>query len=179
MEQRLSGKVAIVTGAGQGIGKAVALRLTREGANIIAVDINGETAVATAREARALGGQASAHAMDVGRLPEIACLVEYIVGVYRRIDVLVNAAGIAQTQAFLEMTEDDWDCVLDTNLKGTVFCMQAVGGQMIHQIPPEVIAQGQAKPSRGPSAGCRCHEKSWAGRPRHASAGCPHHEELW
>jgi NAD(P)-dependent dehydrogenase (short-subunit alcohol dehydrogenase family) len=143
------GKVAIVTGAGQGIGKAVALRLAREGASIIAVDINGETAVATAREAHALGSPASAHAMDVGHPPEIERLVEYVVGVYRRIDVLVNAAGVARTQAFLEMTEEDWDHVVDTNLKGTVFCMQAVGRQMIRQIPPEVIAQAQAELRRG------------------------------
>ncbi len=149
MDQRLSGKVAIVTGAGQGIGKAVALRLAREGAGVVVVDINGETADATAEELQALGGPASAHAMDVGRPCEIERLVEYVVGVYRRIDVLVNVAGIARTQAFLEMTEEDWDCVIGTNLKGTVFCMQAVGRQMIRQIPPEVVAQGRAQLPRG------------------------------
>ena len=149
MDQRLSGKVAIVTGAGQGIGKAVALRLAQEGAGIIAVDINGETAAATTREAHALGGPASAHAMDVGHPPAIERLVEYVVGVYRRIDVLVNAAGIARTQDFLEMTEEDWDRVVDTNLKGTVFFMQAVGRRMIQQIPPEVIVQGRADLRRG------------------------------
>ena len=149
MDQRLSGKVAIVTGAGQGIGKAVALRLAREGAGVIAVEINMETAVATARELQALGGPASAHAMDVGRPPESGRLVEYVVGVYHRIDVLVNAAGVARTQSFLEMTEEDWDRVLDTNLKGTVFFMQAVGRQMIRQIPPEVVAQGRADRSYG------------------------------
>jgi meso-butanediol dehydrogenase/(S,S)-butanediol dehydrogenase/diacetyl reductase len=149
MDQQLSGKVAIVTGAGRGIGKAVALRLAREGAGIVAVDINGETADATARELQALGGPASAHAMDVGRPPEIERLVEYVAGVFGHIDVLVNAAGIARTQAFLEMTEEDWDRVLDTNLKGTVFFMQAVGRQMIRQIPPEVVAQGRATQSCG------------------------------
>jgi meso-butanediol dehydrogenase/(S,S)-butanediol dehydrogenase/diacetyl reductase len=149
MDQQLSGKVAIVTGAGRGIGKAVALRLAREGARVVAVDINGETADATARELQALGGPASAHAMDVGRPPEIERLVEYVVGVFGHIDVLVNAAGIARTQAFLEMTEEDWDRVVDTNLKGTVFCMQAVGRQMIRQIPPELVAQGRAALLRG------------------------------
>jgi meso-butanediol dehydrogenase/(S,S)-butanediol dehydrogenase/diacetyl reductase len=149
MDQQLSGKVAIVTGAGRGIGKAVALRLAREGARVVAVDINGETADATARELQALGGPASAHAMDVGRPPEIERLVEYVVGVFGHIDVLVNAAGIARTQAFLEMTEEDWDRVVDTNLKGTVFFMQAVGRQMIRQIPPELVAQGRAALLRG------------------------------
>jgi meso-butanediol dehydrogenase/(S,S)-butanediol dehydrogenase/diacetyl reductase len=75
--------------------------------------------------------------------------VEYTVGALGRIDILVNAAGVARTQAFLEMTEEDWDGVIDTNLKGAVFCMQAVGRQMIHQIPPEVAAQGRADRSYG------------------------------
>ncbi len=149
MEQRLSGKVAIVTGAGQGIGKAVALRLAREGTSVIAVDINMETAVATAREIQDLGRPSSAHSMDVACLSKVERFVEYVVGAFGRIDILVNAAGIARTQPFLEMTEEDWDCVMDTNLKGTVFCMQAVGRQMIRQIPPEVIAQSRAQLPRG------------------------------
>ena len=149
MDQRLEGKRAIVTGAGQGIGKAVALRLAREGAHIAVVDINRETAVATARELQALGRPALAHPVDVGCLSEIQSLVDYVVAAFGRIDVLVNAAGIARTQAFLEMTEEDWDRVIDTNLKGTVFCMQAVGRQMIRQIPPEVLARGRADLSYG------------------------------
>ncbi len=149
MEQRLSGKVAIVTGAGQGIGKAVALRLAGEGAGIVAVDLNLETAMATARELQALDLRALAYPMDVACLPKVESLVEAVVGVFGRIDVLVNAAGIARTQAFLELTEEDWDRVMDTNLKGTVFCMQAVGRQMIRQIPPEVVAQGRADRSYG------------------------------
>ncbi|MBM4027496.1 MAG: SDR family NAD(P)-dependent oxidoreductase, partial [Planctomycetes bacterium] len=149
MKLRLAGKVAIVTGAGQGLGKAVALRLAREGAAVVGVDINMETAVATAREIHALGGRGSAHSMDVARLPEAEILVEYVTGVFRHIDVLVNAAGIVRTQAFLAMTEEDWDRIIDTNLKGTVFCMQAVGRQMIRQIPPEVLAEGPASSSRG------------------------------
>jgi meso-butanediol dehydrogenase/(S,S)-butanediol dehydrogenase/diacetyl reductase len=147
MEQRLSGKVAIVTGAGQGIGKAVAQRLAREGAGIVAVDLNLETAMATARELQDLGWRALAYPIDVARLSGIQSLVECAVGVFRRIDVLVNAAGIARTQEFLEMTEEDWDRVIDTNLKGTVFCMQAVGRQMIRQIPPEALAEGRVRPA--------------------------------
>jgi NAD(P)-dependent dehydrogenase (short-subunit alcohol dehydrogenase family) len=74
---------------------------------------------------------------------EIQSLVDQVVAQFGRIDILVNAAGIAQTKPFLELTEDDWDRVIDTNLKGTVFCMQAVGRQMVRQIPPEVAAQGR------------------------------------
>jgi acetoin reductase-like protein len=149
MESRLSGRVAIVTGSGQGIGKAVALRLACEGADVVVAEIHRETAQATVRELQALGRRAQAHAVDVSCLAEIQPLVDRVVADFGRIDILVNVAGIAQTKPFLEMTEDDWDRVVDTNLKGTVFCMQAVGRQMIRQVPQEVIAQGRADRSFG------------------------------
>ncbi len=149
MDQRLSGKVAIVTGAGQGIGKAVALRLAREGAEIAVAEINRETAEATARELQTFGRRALAHPVNVGCLVEIQSLVDHVAAEFGRIDVLVNVAGVAQTKPFLELTEEDWDRIVDTNLKGTVFCMQAVGRQMIRQIPPEVMAQGRAGLRRG------------------------------
>jgi D-sorbitol dehydrogenase (acceptor) len=140
MELRLSHKVAIVTGAGQGIGKAVALRLAREGADIVVAEIKRETAEQTVRELLALNRRA---------LAQIQTLVERAVAEFGRIDIVVNAAGVAQTKPFLELTEDDWNRVVDANLKGTVFSMQAVGRQMIRQIPPEVIAQGRADRSYG------------------------------
>jgi len=143
MEQRQAGKIAIVTGAGQGLGKAVALRLAREGADIVVVDINRETAEQTARDARALSRRSQAHPVDIACLAEIEAMADRVVGEFGRIDILVNAAGIAQTTPFLELTEQEWDRVIDVNLKGTVFCMQAVARQMIRQIPPEVIAQGR------------------------------------
>jgi len=149
MELRLSGKMAIVTGAGQGIGKAVALRLAREGADVVVAEINPETAETTAREIQALGRRATAHPVDIGCLAEIQSMVDRVVADFGRIDILVNVAGIAQTKPFLEMTEEDWDRVVDTNLKGTVFCMQTVGRQMIRQIPLEVVAQGRAEHSYG------------------------------
>jgi meso-butanediol dehydrogenase / (S,S)-butanediol dehydrogenase / diacetyl reductase len=149
MELRLTGKVAIVTGAGQGIGKAVALRLAQEGADLVVAEIQRETADLTVRELQALGCRVQAHVADVGRPVEIQSMVDRVVADFGRIDILVNVAGIARTQAFLEMTEEDWDRVVDTNLKGVVFCMQAVGRQMIRQIPPEVVARGRADRSYG------------------------------
>ena len=146
MELRLSGKVAIVTGSGQGIGKAVALRLACEGADVVVAEINRETALAAAREIQTLGRRAHAHPVDVGCPAEIQAMVDRMVEQFSRIDILVNVAGIARTQSFLEMTEEDWDRVIDTNLKGTVFCMQAVGRQMIRQVPPEVVARSRAEP---------------------------------
>jgi NAD(P)-dependent dehydrogenase (short-subunit alcohol dehydrogenase family) len=148
MELRLSDRVAVVTGAGQGIGKAVALRLAREGADIVVAEVNAETAEQTAQELRALHRRALAQPVNVARPAEIQTLVECVVAEFGRVDILVNAAGVAQTQPFLELTEDDWNRVLDANLKGTVFCMQAVGQQMIRQIPPEVIARSRDATSR-------------------------------
>jgi len=145
MEQRFEGKVAIVTGAGQGLGKAVALRLAREGAQVVAAEINSKTAAQTVQEIESLGGRARAHQIDVAHLAEIRSVVERVVGEFGRIDILVNVAGIAQTKPFLEITEEDWDRILDVNLKGTVFCMQAVGRQMIRQIS----AQEPGESSRG------------------------------
>jgi meso-butanediol dehydrogenase/(S,S)-butanediol dehydrogenase/diacetyl reductase len=149
MELRLFGKVAIVTGSGRGIGRAVALRLAREGADVVVAEINPETAETVAEEIQTLGRQARAHPVNVGCPAEIQALVERTAADFGRIDILVNVAGVAQTKPFLDMTEEDWDRVVDTNLKGTVFCMQAVGRQMIRQIPPEVAARGRAERSYG------------------------------
>ncbi len=149
MALRLSDRVAIVTGSGQGIGKAVALRLAREGADLVVAEINGEAAERTAQELVALGRRARALPVNIASPAAIRSLVDQVVVQFGRIDILVNAAGVAQTKPFLELTEGDWDRVVDTNLKGTVFCMQAVGRQMVRQVPPEVMAQGRAQRSYG------------------------------
>jgi NAD(P)-dependent dehydrogenase (short-subunit alcohol dehydrogenase family) len=87
--------------------------------------------------------------MNVACLAEIQSMVDSVVAQFGRIDILINAAGIAQTTAFLELTEEDWDRVVDTNLKGTVFCMQAVSRQIIRQVPEEVLAKRRAEKSYG------------------------------
>jgi meso-butanediol dehydrogenase/(S,S)-butanediol dehydrogenase/diacetyl reductase len=170
MELRLSGKVAVVTGAGQGIGKAVALRLAREGADIVVAEINKETADQTAQELHALNRRALAHPVDVARPAQIQALVERAVAEFGRIEILVNAAGIAQTRPFLELTEEDWNRVLDANLKGTVFCMQAVGRQMIRQISPEVITRSPSEGSR--VDGVPLSERGQDARDTRGQAGC-------
>jgi len=149
MDSLFTGKVAIVTGSGQGIGKAVALRLARDGSEVVAADINAETARQTAAELLVLGRRALAVTVNVASLAEIESMVDRTVAEFGRIDFLVNAAGVAQTRPFLELTEEDWDRIVDTNLKGTVFCMQAVGRQMVRQVPHEVLAQGRAERSYG------------------------------
>ncbi|MBN2593863.1 MAG: glucose 1-dehydrogenase [Sedimentisphaerales bacterium] len=149
MEQRLIDKVAIVTGSGHGIGKAVALRLAHEGADIIIADIDIKSAEQTAREILDAGRKATAYSIDLANVSQIQPMVEQVVDQFVRIDILVNAAGIAQTKPFFEITEDQWDRVLDTNLKGTVFCIQAVAAQMIKQIPEEIRQAGRADKSYG------------------------------
>lgn len=149
MEQRLSGKVAIVTGSAHGIGKATALRLAHEGADIIIADIDIGGAEHTAQEIRTTPRRASAYAIDLAKIPQIRSMVERVVDEFGRIDILVNVAGVALTKPFLETTESEWDRILDTNLKGTVFCIQAVGAQMIKQIPQEIRNAGKADRSYG------------------------------
>jgi len=149
MEQRLNGKIAIVTGSGQGIGKAVALRLAREGADVVVADINLEKAQQTAQGVHALDRRAIAYGVDVARVAEIRRMVDCVVAEFGRVDILVNCAGIVQAKPFLEITEDDWDRILDVNLKGTTFCIQAVATQMIRQVPDQVKAAKRADRSYG------------------------------
>ena len=149
MEQRLIGKAAIVTGSAQGIGKAVALRLAREGADLIVADVDMKVAEQTTDEILALGRRAVAYSIDVANVSEIQPMVDRTVAEFGQIDILVNVAGVAQTKPFLEITEDDWDHLIDINLKGTVFCIQAVGAQMIKQVPDEVKKAARANRSYG------------------------------
>ena len=149
MEQRLIGKVAIVTGSGRGIGKAVALRLAREGADIIVADIDTKSAERTAQEILSENRRAVAFSIDLTKPSQIQPMVERAVGEFGRIDILVNAAGVVQTKPFMEITEQEWDRVLDANLKGTIFCIQTVAAQMIQQVPEEVKTAGKAERSYG------------------------------
>jgi acetoin reductase-like protein len=149
MEQRLNGRIAIVTGSGQGIGKVVALRLAKEGADVVAADISLEKAQQTAQEVRGLGRRAMAHVVDVASVAEIQPMVDSVVAEFGGIDILVNAAGVAQTKPFLEITEAEWGRVIDINSKGTVFCIQAVAEQMIRRVPEQVKTAGRADRSYG------------------------------
>ncbi len=149
MEKRLIEKVAIVTGSGHGIGKAVALRLAHEGADIIVADIDIKSAEQTVLEILDAGRKATAYSIDLADISQIQPMVERAVNEFGRIDILVNAAGIAQTKPFLEITENEWNQVLDTNLKSTVFCIQAVATQMIKQVPEEIRKAGRANRSYG------------------------------
>ena len=129
----LLGKVALITGAAQGLGKATALLLARHGADIVVSDVNLEKAQETAQEVEALGRKAMAIKTDVSRLEEVEKMVEAALGKMGKVDILVNNAGVARDKLMLRMTEEDWDLVLDVNLKGTFHCTRAVIRHMSKQ----------------------------------------------
>jgi len=129
----LTERVALVTGGAQGIGKAVALLLARNGADVVVSDVNLEKAEETSREVEALGRQAMAIRVDVSRLDDVEGMVQTLLDRFGKIDILINNAGIARDKLILRMTEEDWDAVLAVNLKGTFNCTKAVIRHMSKQ----------------------------------------------
>jgi 3-oxoacyl-[acyl-carrier protein] reductase len=135
----LEGKVALVTGAAQGIGKAIALLLAQKGADIVVSDINLEKAEETVREIEAISRKAMAIRVDVADMNEVEHMVEAILERFGQIDILVNNAGIARDKLILRMTEEDWDAVLNVNLKGTFNCTKAVIRYMSKQRRGKIV----------------------------------------
>jgi 3-oxoacyl-[acyl-carrier protein] reductase len=131
--QTLTGRVAIVTGAGQGIGRGVALCLARAGAHIVVNDVVQERISRTVSEVEALNVQALRVAADVTRAQDVDRLVRDTLHRFGRIDILVNNAGTAVLKSTVEQTEADWDAVLNVNLKGVFLCCQRVVQEMIKQ----------------------------------------------
>ncbi|MGB7572658.1 MAG: 3-oxoacyl-[acyl-carrier-protein] reductase [Thermodesulfobacteriota bacterium] len=136
---KLTGKVALVTGAAQGIGKAIALLLARNGADLVVSDINLEKAEETAKEIRAIGPKAMAVKVDVANLSDVERMVAGILEKLAKIDILVNNAGITRDKLILRMTEEDWDAVLGVNLKGTFNCTKAVLRHMAKQRSGKIV----------------------------------------
>lgn len=135
----LSDKVALVTGGAQGIGKAIALLLARHGADLVISDINLEKAQETANEIQGMGRKSLAIRTNVADLQDVERMIETIVGQFGRIDILVNNAGITRDRLILRMTEEDWDAVLDVNLKGTFNCTKAVIRHMSKQKSGKIV----------------------------------------
>jgi L-rhamnose 1-dehydrogenase len=128
---RLKDKVAIVTGATRGIGRAIAVRFAQEGARIAVVGRDGDMGRETVRLVAKAGGQAIFAPTDVSDSAQVQALVDTVVDRWGRIDILVNNAAICPFEDFLEMSEALWDRVLDVNLKGYFLCSQAVARVMV------------------------------------------------
>jgi 3-oxoacyl-[acyl-carrier protein] reductase len=137
---RFENKTALVTGASRGIGRAIALRLASEGANVVVnYNANLEAANSVAAEITALGRQASIVRADVGNPSDVERLVQGVLQEFSRIDVLVNNAGITRDTLIMRMSEDDWDTVLDTNLKSAFLVTKAVLRPMLRQRSGRIV----------------------------------------
>ncbi len=124
------GQVALVTGSGQGIGQAIAVRFARDGADVALIDVNGAAAEAVAREVRGLGRRAAVRVADISDYSAIQAAVEQIAAELGRLDVLINNAGVEKRAPFLEIKQEDWQRQLDVNLSGTFYCTQAAAREM-------------------------------------------------
>ena len=137
---RFGNQVAIVTGAGRGIGHAIALRLASEGARVAVVSRTELNAIRTAEEINAqYAGLAKSYAVDVADHAAVKKLAEHILTDFSRVDILVNNAGLTRDGLSMRMSEEDWDVVLDTNLKGAFNFIQAVERPMLKQRSGRII----------------------------------------
>jgi NAD(P)-dependent dehydrogenase (short-subunit alcohol dehydrogenase family) len=136
---KLKGKVALVTGAGQGIGKSIALKFATEGADLVLFDINRETCTETGEESKGLGGRCTVYAVDVAKREHVQGACEEVMTVFGRVDILVNNAGFDRGATLLKVTEKDWEAVLDVHLKGTLNCIQALAPMMIRRRYGKII----------------------------------------
>lgn len=130
---RLSGKVAIITGAGQGIGAATALKFAREGAIVAVCDLNAEAASSVAHACREAGAASASFTVDVSDRGSVVAMVGKVLSQFQRIDVLVNNAGITRDARLQKMTLTQFDDVIDVNLRGVFHTTQAVVDCMVEQ----------------------------------------------
>lgn len=130
---RLHGKIALVTGASRGIGHGIALACAREGADVV---INGRDPVAlaeTAHDVARFGSRVETIVQDVSDTAGTRAMIARVVETFGKLDLLINNAGLYQVRPILEITEDDWDRLIATNLRGAFFCAQAAARQMVQQ----------------------------------------------
>ena len=127
----LTGQVALVTGSGRGIGRAIALALAEAGADLVINDVDQASGEATVADLEALGRQAIFQAADVVDEAQVEAMIEAVVARFGRLDILVNNAGLTRDGLLVRMTEEQWDLVLDVNLKGAFNCTKAAARPMM------------------------------------------------
>ena len=130
---RLKDRKAIVTGAGQGIGRSIALKMAHEGADVVIAEVNPGSGGQTKKEIDALGRKALFFSVDVADQRQIKRMVEEVLKTWGKIDILVNNAGFDLGATLLKVKEEDWDAVLGVHLKGTMDCIQSVAPHMIEK----------------------------------------------
>ncbi len=136
---KLDNKNAIVTGSARGIGKAIAVKLAEEGANVVIVDVNYEAAVETSEEIKKMGRKSFAMKVDVTKYDEVEAMIEKTKTEFGSVDILVNNAGITKDNLILKMTPEDFDLVIDINLKGVFNGIKAVFPVMMKQKSGKII----------------------------------------
>jgi 3-oxoacyl-[acyl-carrier protein] reductase len=146
---RLEQKVAMVTGAGRGIGRDIALRFAREGARVVIAELDESSARGVASEITAAGGEAMAVALDVADPEQVTAAMDATVQRFGRIDILVNNAGIGSNQPVLEMSLAEWERNLRVNLTGTFLCAQAAARVMVQQRAGRIINIASISGQRG------------------------------
>lgn len=153
--QNLKNKVALITGARQGMGKSHAIALANQGAKVVVTDINQTDCQKVVDEIKNSGGEAIAFKLDVSDKSEVDSVVAEIVKKFGQLDILINNAGIVQFKPFLELSEEDWDRTIDINLKGEFLCAQAAakvmkereGGVIVNIVSVAMGQQGIGMPN--------------------------------
>lgn len=153
----LNNKIAVVTGAGRGLGEAIALGFAKAGADIAVVDLDYNAAQNVVAKAQELGRKAIAIQSNVCKANEVKEMVNSVISNFGTIDILVNNAGIQRRNPCIEMSEEDWDAVIDVNLKGAFLCCKEVGKILVNNGRGKVINITSllgtvAQPNRGPYA---------------------------
>jgi len=136
---KLEGKVAIVTGGGRGIGRAVSIGYAKEGAKVVIAELDVEPGNQVVEEIRALGGKGIAVKTDVSSPEDVQKMVDTAIATFGKVDILVNNAGVSIPAMLHKMTPDQWDRVVDTHMKGTFNCIRSVANHMIERQEGKII----------------------------------------
>jgi len=135
----LSGKIAVVTGAGRGIGQSIALALAKAGADIAVAELKEEFAADTVQKVEELGRKVKAYSIDVSNFDDVHSMMKEVQADFGKVDILVNNAGITKDNLLIRMGENDWDAVLNINLKGAFNCIHAASRIMMKQREGRIV----------------------------------------